>query len=164
VQFCNQSEDCIKNFVLKLALDADGGIGEEMPGYTQVKGVHFGDPGNLHPLVERSNLDGAWPNYSVSWEYSAPHASVYFRARFTFDNCGGVPISPSGPITEVEPYVITAVATATVNGQDLMLPPLEGQNEETELTQASGSAVAALRCPATSDDVAPKNFCVLPQA
>jgi hypothetical protein len=161
VQFCNQTDTCLTDLVLNLELDANGGIGEEMAGYTQVKGAHFGNPGNLKPLVERAQLNGAWPNYSMTWEYVPPHASVYFRARFSFDNCGGIQVDPLAPGSELEPYVITAIATATVNGQTLMLPLRENSNDEVQ-EQASGSAVAALRCPATQEDVAPKNFCVIP--
>ena len=157
VQFCNQSDQCITDLTLNLELDAAGGVGAELPGYTQVKGVHFNEPGNLTPLVERSRLIGDWPSYTMAWEYVPPYGSVYVKARFEFGECGGAEVAG-----EFEPYVIAAAATATVGGQLLTLPPVEGDDSIQEPEIATAYANAALRCPADLDDVAKKNFCLLP--
>lgn len=157
VQFCNQSDQCVTDLTLNLELDAAGGVGEELPGYTQVKGAHFSELGNLIPLVERSQLVGTWPNYTMTWEYVPPYGSIYFKARFEFDECGGAEVAG-----QFEPYVIAATVTATVGGELLTLPPLEGGNVAQEPELATAYASAALRCPAEPEDIAKKNFCLLP--
>lgn len=157
VQFCNQSDQCITNLTLNLELDAAGGIGAELPGYTQVKGVHYSEQGSLTPLVERSSLIGSWPSYSMTWEYVPPYGSIYFKARFEFGDCGGAEVAG-----QFEPYVIAAAATVTVGGELLTLPLVEGGDNSEPPEIATAYASAALRCPAEADDVAKKNFCLLP--
>jgi hypothetical protein len=156
VQYCNQTDQCITDLRVNLELDAGDGVGAELPGYTQIKGARFGEPGNLNPLVERSKLNGTWPNYYMLWEYVPPYASVYFRTRFEFGECGGGEVAG-----QFEPYVVAAAITASVKGVTLKLPPLEGQGGNQPEIIATSYANAALRCPAANDDVAKKNFCLI---